>query len=74
MAKRKAEPLEGWRLHPKAANVCVFLIFLTSMIGLFGEMVGLTGSARTLAMMPGIASGILMTFQYAAIWQRVENE
>jgi len=74
MEKRKAEPLAGWRLHPKAAYVCVFLIFLTSMIGLFGETLGLTGSARTLAMMPGIASAILMTFQHAAIWQRVDNK
>lgn len=74
MAKKKAEPLDGWRLSRPAGSICALLGLLTSMIAIFGDMWGLSGAVQAMAMMPGIAGVILMVSQHVAIWHRLDNE
>lgn len=74
MEKRRAEPLEGWRLSRAAGTLCALLGLLTSMVAIFGDMLGLSGSVQAVAMMPGIAAVTLMASQHAAIWQRIDSE
>jgi len=74
MAKKKAEPLDGWRLHPVAARVCVVLMIIASLASGFKGELGISGLPLAMIVIPGFCGAALLAFQHAAIWQREGSE
>lgn len=69
----KAEPLEGWRVHPKAKIACNLMMLACAGLASEGFVAGLPSIWQVLILTPGIVAASVLTLQHAAIWQRTNR-
>lgn len=67
------EPLDGWKLHPKAELVCIMLMCSASATAMFGSTFGISVFWKAAVIIPGICGATLLVFQHASIWQRINR-